>query len=1113
MSSAVYTFLPWLRQGLANGILESETDVSASLRPSIDVNVTLRATGVASALADETIPRTVRLYGPGDVLAIDRSAILKTEPAPFITNHEPNYLPYVDFCDEDFPWRYTPAHPDTGSHRHRPWLALLVLAEGEFADGNAQGKPLPFIDLADLTRLPELSELWAWAHVHVNRNLGASETVVTNGDASAIVSALAQTLAEDSDLAYSRLLSARRLDSNKPYHAFLVPTFESGRVAGLGLDVSKVDRAMRGAWEEHPERASLLPNSFPYYYRFYFHTGDAVDFESLVRLLVPQPMDARVGRRDLDVQRPALNLAGIPGPNADGVLRLGGALKVPDSSLDAAELLEAQRFENWDVPKPHPFERDLAAYIDLADDYAGLSAEAAHAQAGVPTSIGRLPDGRPDPDPLITPPLYGRWPSLTQRLLTETDGSPAQNTDNWVHQLNLDPRHRAAAGLGTGVVRAGQEDYVNAAWSQVGQVLDANRRIRGAQAALAVSRSFYLETLVTAARTTPERALALTSPIAKRVLLGRRTVHQAVQQSPVPASVLGAPMRRALRPTGRLVAKLAPEGATASAVTNGLVTRLNEGTLVTAQEPALPSGAPSVEAVSTALVPKLPAWLLGLLRRYSNAPLLALLLALLLASVVFWLLASVAAGLVVIAVGIGAYVALGRLQRSIAGADALLPAKETPAAVDALPVSASFALQPFGAAFAASAPGADSAEAVRFKQALRAEYAHAEQAVEAVAPPARVPFDVTQIAGEVVATVNPARTVPARLAKTVVLPERLKPSATDPLGEVMAYPRIEEPMYRPLVELGSELFLPNVGLIPQNSISLLETNQKFIESYMVGINHEFARELLWREYPTDQRGSYFRQFWDVAGYIDDAGLAADALREKLYDIPELHRWSKTSELGDHDNRQPPGSPPKDEVVLAIRGELLKRYPNAVIYAQRAEWQLTNGRIDQSKIRVLTPLTDAEEAHPPRDKLKTPLYEAKVNPDITFFGFDLSVEQAKGNPASDDAGWFFVIKERPGEPRFGLDLGRDASAPINTWNDLSWGDVTTEASLLRIRPGMQSYVLSTPPPSSEGPEEVAQYQEDRQIHWDPSMNAADLAYVLYQLPVLVAVHAAEMLPDR
>jgi len=28
-----------------------------------------------------------------------------------------------------------------------------------------------------------------------------------------------------------------------------------------------------------------------------------------------------------------------------------------------------------------------------------------------------------------------------------------------------------------------------------------------------------------------------------------------------------------------------------------------------------------------------------------------------------------------------------------------------------------------------------------------------------------------------------------------------------------------------------------------------------------------------------------------------------------------------------------------------------------------------------------------------------------------------------------------------------------------------------------------------------------------------MNAADLAYILYQVPVLVGVHAAELLPDK
>jgi acetoacetyl-CoA synthetase len=33
----------------------------------------------------------------------------------------------------------------------------------------------------------------------------------------------------------------------------------------------------------------------------------------------------------------------------------------------------------------------------------------------------------------------------------------------------------------------------------------------------------------------------------------------------------------------------------------------------------------------------------------------------------------------------------------------------------------------------------------------------------------------------------------------------------------------------------------------------------------VGLNHELGRELLWREYPTDERGSYYQEFWDSSG--------------------------------------------------------------------------------------------------------------------------------------------------------------------------------------------------------------------------------------------------------
>jgi hypothetical protein len=338
-------------------------------------------------------------------------------------------------------------------------------------------------------------------------------------------------------------------------------------------------------------------------------------------------------------------------------------------------------------------------------------------------------------------------------------------------------------------------------------------------------------------------------------------------------------------------------------------------------------------------------------------------------------------------------------------------------------------------------------------------------------------------------------------------------------------------MYKPLVGRSSELFLPNINHIAPNSISLLETNQQFIESYMVGLNHELARELLWREYPTDQRGSYFRQFWEPAGFHTDEDLDADELKEKLRDIPPIHLWSKRSKLGDHDHREEGGAK-EEEVVLVIRGELLKKYPTAVIYAQRGVWKDKDGNpivppgsrpLDPAKERDLYPVTGDQ---PSRDLLKTPLYEAKVDPDIYFFGFDLTVCKAKGGTGKsdlpvdsrcasegvtwDDAGWFFVIKERPGEPRFGFDIEGDGR--IVTFNDLAWSDALPGGV-----PGafLQAGALSPLPLQSPGmgeDEKQAQHDEDVKVAPAPA-SAARWATLLFQAPVMVAVHASEMLRRR
>ena len=43
------------------------------------------------------------------------------------------------------------------------------------------------------------------------------------------------------------------------------------------------------------------------------------------------------------------------------------------------------------------------------------------------------------------------------------------------------------------------------------------------------------------------------------------------------------------------------------------------------------------------------------------------------------------------------------------------------------------------------------------------------------------------------------------------------------------------------------------------------------------------------------------------------------------------------------------------------------------------------------------------------------------------------------------------------------------------------------------------------------EKKAQFEEDKALRWHAGTNAAELGYILYQVPVRVAVHGSEMLP--
>jgi hypothetical protein len=1064
MTTNAYTFLPWLRAGINTRI---EVDPGAAARASVPVSLTVSADALAGGTITAPVDRTVQLYGPGDVVGVDPRAISRTEPLPGLTNVEPNFLAHIEFAEEDFVWRYSPAPSGPTTGRLAPWLALVVLATAtEFADAPG-ADPLPAIDVTDPAgTLPPPDQLGAWAHVHVHGAL--ADPVVTDSTGGALA-ALDTVLHTDPDSACSRLICPRHLAPDTAYEAFLVPAFETGRLAGLGLDPAGSPSGLYASWGPHyPNRP--VEGRLPYYHRWAFRTGTTGDFEFLVRLLRPQAADPRVGRRPIDVHgSPGLGLPGIA--DQGGVLPLGGALRVPEI-VDPAD--------NWDnfadapppaKPYPHPFEEALAGVINLADDYQRKSPAEAHAATPLSGPAAVLAVGPQDagtgagPDPILTPPLYGRWHALTSRLLRDRDDKPvtAEESHNWVHRLNLDPRFRVAANLGTQVVREHDEELMAAAWAQVGDVLVANGRIRAAQLAREVGHVLQTRHLDPPAGTTTAalaaapapsgRALRLTAPAHSRVTtaasptaLGNGAalvdagsevaVGFHVATSRVAAAPVSPAMRRITRPGSRLMRTLDfPEGPRA----DGLLFRMDD--------PVDPVVAAPVKTTPGALV-------------------------------------------------------------TPADVDAVLHPDRPPHAdpVDSLAHSPDFALRALDDPVTPHPGTSDSAEATRFKAALRELHQGFDEGV-AVGRTREAP--ALDLAGTTAATLTGLRsdeTVPrALLDGAVSLPARLQPFAAA-FTEAMAYPVFDLPAFQPLLDLSVDAFVPNLSLLAANSLTLLENNREFIESFMAGLNHEMAREMLWREFPTDQRGTPFRQFWDPVTALPELGETPELRRERGYDIPPIHTWSPANRLGDNANR-------RDGIVLVIRGELLKKYPTTAVYAHRAEWPPGNdGLPDKTQPRRLVVITGP----PTPNQIRLPRYEAKVEPDIYLLGFDLTADEAVGGP--DDAGWFFVLKERPGDPRFGLDEDEPGqpAPPVEVWNDLTWSDVDPAGrGFLALDPTV-TVPLAPFDDSGDDPADVAekrdQRAEDENLpQWFSGLSSADLAYMLFQVPVMVAVHAQEMVP--
>jgi hypothetical protein len=268
---------------------------------------------------------------------------------------------------------------------------------------------------------------------------------------------------------------------------------------------------------------------------------------------------------------------------------------------------------------------------------------------------------------------------------------------------------------------------------------------------------------------------------------------------------------------------------------------------------------------------------------------------------------------------------------------------------------------------------------------------------------------------DLLASLQPAVTITARITGRLgELPEWIPPDWFDDqlVEPIMAAPTFPRPMYQALDAYDRDWLIPGLGTIAEpDFVTLLETNEEFMEAFLVGLSHEMGRELLWREYPTDQRGSYFRQFWRQQP-------SDPALRQDAYDLAQqIHAFTRAP-LGQHIAASLQG-----KLVFLIRGELIRRYPDAIVLALRAGSEDPEGRPEFIDLG-----SDPSAAAPI-------LFHAHLEPDIVLTGFDLKASDVRAT--SDKQGWWFVVAEHPTGPRFGLDTSHAPETPAITRQTLAW----------------------------------------------------------------------------
>ncbi|HWW57365.1 MAG TPA: hypothetical protein VN047_10785 [Sphingopyxis sp.] len=992
-----FGFMPWVRLGLSAG-LSGELDGN---RAKSLLTVEVRAEGVDAIEA----PRPLTLYGPGDVIGIDRSQIIRRFPAPGSNDVETTRIAHVEFDRPELPWLFTPHGVNGGALQ--PWIALVVVREDAARIvGNEPG--LPPILVVDGTELPPLDESWAWAHAQVKGGTGI-DAPTRLSDAHG-----AQNL--------SRLLCPRRLEPGITYLAAVVPTFDCGAQAGLG-------RPGQGTLDPAWRRGETGEVRLPVYDSWIFTSGSAKDFETLVERLKGIPAPYTIGRRRVDTSA-ALGAPAMPNGTGGNILTLRTALVSPAAAPDGADEAAwsvGRREILRDTVSPGPSDADL---------------------------------------PRVDPRLYARF---QRGLASLPENMPAANFDNdWFVGLNTSPADRIVAGIGTRVVQMDQEKLVQAAWAQVGEIRRLNSVLGQIQFGRYVAERLHERIFD---RLKPGTLAQTLRPVHGKLRVDdSRTVYARVRESQVAPAVMSAAFRRTaalhLRATTagfsameqlvrpgeayrdfqipraelsgiRMVREQAIDvipdiiagrlGVAVGAVTPALLDRRMKAATTTATRMARPvsewsigQGDIDLKARAVGEIARQVDSAIGTTRKTEKVEALTGMLVAIAETDGVSVAASALTRLDKLDRALGRSIEPLRVSGRVIG---MPPARGRTRAIGRAGTSrrgAAMSVQRFQTEASKGLTKTLGTLGVVKRSEVAAHLGTLISGIGTFEIPHQPVLPKLELDHKaLLADLAPARTATAyaRARLGPKLPDWLDTRWFDDLRiqPIMAGTQFPRPMYEALADYDMDWLVPGLGALSASDfVTVLETNPRFTEAFLVGLSDEMGRELLWRDYPTDQRGTYFRRFWD-------------AHKDEI--VRDIHRFG-AGKLGSHiGGAQAANGEIKGRAVLVIKAELIRRYPDAMFLAVKGSGS--------------DPATVGFEDPPAPGEKGAPLFHALIQPDTLCVGFDLTIDELTASGAH----WWFMIGEHPTAPRFGLDSNgqtRPAGNGSVVRDEIGWNTFGTAA---------------------------------------------------------------------